>query len=211
MSHVKRFLAAFLLLFAILAGPLPAQERFDATLFGGLNLCQIDGDESGRYNHPGLRAGVGSSMVLGRDAQSPWRLSAELAFSQKGSRIVRESFTRTIALSYVELPISLTYSFLEGRLRLSAGVAPAVLVKARVKDGGGEENNALAEKFKRFDWLPVRIGARYLFTDHLALEAHFQTSMLSISESTGSGSYRIFHENKGTFNRIVNFGLAYTF
>ena len=27
-------------------------QRFDAKVFAGLNLCQIDGDDAGKYNHP---------------------------------------------------------------------------------------------------------------------------------------------------------------
>lgn len=188
-----------------------AQKSFDACLFGGVNFCQIDGDQAGSYSHLGLRGGIGTSFILSWDERTPWRMVVELAFTQKGSNIHREGFRRTIALNYVELPVMMSYTLAGDRLRLAAGVAPAVQVGALVVDNGGERNTAQAELYKRFDWLPVTFTARYLFTDNLAIEARFQNSMLSVTNPTASGVYRIFRENKGTFNRLVSVGLSYTF
>ena len=50
------------------SNPLRAQERFDVSVMGGLNFCQIDGDDAGSYSHLGLRAGVGTSFFFGWDA-----------------------------------------------------------------------------------------------------------------------------------------------
>lgn len=193
------------------SNPLRAQERFDVSVMGGLNFCQIDGDDAGSYSHLGLRAGVGTSFFFGWDERTPWRMVVELAFSQKGSRIVRDDFQRTISLNYVELPIMMSYTLLDRRLRLAAGVAPAVQVGASVLDYGGEHNAAHEANYKRFDYLPLVASARYLFTDNLGFELRFQTSMLSITEQNAHPAYRIVTSNTGSFNRAISAGLSYTF
>lgn len=185
-------------------------QRFDATVMAGLNMCQIDGDGAGRYNHPGLRAGIGTSFALGSDEQSPWRMVVELAFAQKGSVAGDEYFHRDISLNYVELPLMLSYNCFDNRLRLAAGVAPAVLVGARVTDDGSD-NQPLADTYKPVDLLPLAASVRYRITSHLGIEGRYENSMLSISNNQGSGTYRISRDNKGTFSRLVSIGLTYTF
>lgn len=208
MKHYSIRIAITALCMAI-AGSAAAQ-RFDATATAGLNMCQIDGDGAGRYNHPGLRAGVGTSFSLGSDEQSPWRMVVELAFAQKGSMAGDEYFQRNISLNYVELPVMLSYNMLDNRLRLAAGIAPAVLVGARVTDDGSD-NQPLADTYKPFDLLPLTAAVRYRFTDHLGIEGRYENSMLSISSNQGSGTYRIVRDNKGTFSRLLSIGLTYTF
>ena len=44
-----------------------AQQRFDASIFGGANFSQIDGDGAGSYSQLGLRGGVGTSFYFGWD------------------------------------------------------------------------------------------------------------------------------------------------
>ena len=183
------------------------QNRFDATVFAGLNMSQIDGDGAGSYNHVGLRAGVGTSFALS-DVRSPWRLVVELAFTNKGSYI--EDFDRKLSASYVELPVMMSYNFLDNKLRIAAGVAPAVLVGSKVTNYGAEDVLS-QENFAAVDWLPLTFSLRYLFTDHLGIEVRYQNSMLSITKENGSGTYRIFKDNKGCFSRLVSFGLTYTF
>lgn len=207
MKYLKHITLTLLLLGGLTAG---AQQRFDASAFFGATFNQIDGDNSGSYSHLGLRAGAGTSFFFGWDERTPWRMVVELAYAQKGSNIQNEVLDRRIALDYVEVPIMMSYTMLNGSLRLAAGVAPAVLVGARVADSG-VENTALEQNFKRFDWCPLTVSARYLFSYHIAAELRFQTSMLSVTEENASGNYRIFRENKGSFNRSLTLGLAYCF
>ena len=201
------FFAALISIFNFQFSICQAQNRFDATVFAGLNMSQIDGDGAGSYNHVGLRAGVGTSFALS-DVRSPWRLVVELAFTNKGSYI--EDFDRKLSASYVELPVMMSYNFLDNKLRIAAGVAPAVLVGSKVTNYGAEDVLS-QENFAAVDWLPLTFSLRYLFTDHLGIEVRYQNSMLSITKENGSGTYRIFKGNKGCFSRLVSFGLTYTF
>jgi hypothetical protein len=205
---MKKILVCFLIIFGCSHFSIcQAQERFDATVFAGLNMSQIDGDGAGSYNHPGLRAGVGTSFALG-DVQSPWRMVVELAFTNKGSHI--EDYDRKLSASYIELPIMISYNFFDNKMRIAAGVAPAVLVGSKVTNYGAEDIPS-QENFTSFDWLPVTVGFRYRLFDHLGVEVRYQNSLLSITKENGSGTYRIFKDNKGCFSRLVSFVLSYTF
>ena len=180
-------------------------QQFDAKVFAGLNLCQVDGDDDGSYNHPGLRAGVGTSFPLG-DNRSPWRMVIELAYAQKGSHI--NSSDGEISLQYIEVPLMLSYNMADNRLLVAAGVAPAVLSGAKVTFGGAESPTQAA-KYKRMDWLPLTLSVGYRFTDHLVAEARYQNSLLTVYN--GAGPYRLWTSNHGAFNRLLSFGLAYQF
>lgn len=181
-----------------------AQGRFDAEVFAGLNMGQIDGDDAGRFNHPGLRAGVGTSWAL----DDTWRPVIQLAYTQKGS--VVGQINRRLSADYIEVALMMSYNAMNDRLRLAAGVAPAVLVRAEVTDNG-THNQLLTDDFRSVDWLPLTLAASYRFSDHLFLEARWQNSMLSISKDNSSGTYRIFRSNGGSFHRLVSFGLGYRF
>ena len=202
---MKKIILVFSLYFLGFAIPQAvSQNRFDASLFGGLNVCQVDGDDAGRYNHLGLRAGVGTSFSLSDDIHSPWRMIVELAYIQKGSHI--NSANGEINLQYVELPLLLAYSALEDHLRLAVGVAPAVKVGCSVTFGGVNDANQ-ESLYRTFDWLPLTLSAEYLFTDHLGITARWENSLLSVYD--GSGPYRFFRSNHGAFNRLLSFGLTY--
>ena len=210
MMKQTKHLFVFLMLAGIVCGQATAQRRFDASLFASPTFSQIDGDGDGSYNRLGMRGGVGTSFFFGWDERTPWRMVVELAFTQKGSTVNADGWQRRISLNYVELPVMMSYTMLANRLRIGAGVAPAILVGAKVLDNG-VNNPAQEDNYRRFDRLPVLLSARYLFTDNLAVEARFSTSLLSITEQNATGTYRIFKDNKGAFNRTVSLGLAYCF
>ena len=148
---------------------------------------------------------MGTSFALGED-ESPWRLVVELAYAQKGSSIQHNN--GRISLQYVEVPVMLSFNMLDNRLRLAAGVAPAVLVGAKVEFDGIEQP-AQAEKYKRTDLLQLTADGSYRFTNHLMVEGRYQNSLLTVYD--GPGPYRIWTSNHGAFNRLLTFGIAYVF
>ncbi|MBR1550569.1 MAG: PorT family protein [Bacteroidales bacterium] len=202
------FIAAVLTVLHSPFSVLHSQGRFDAHVFAGLNMGQIDGDRSDGYSHPGLRAGVGTSFALGDDLASPWRMVVELAFTNKGS--YNKSYNTTLSVNYIEVPILLSYNLLDNRLRLAAGVAPAVKIGSSFTDGGGSAIGG-EDDFVAVDWLPLTVSARYRFTDHLGIEGRLQYSATSVTNDNVSGTYFLFRSNKGCFHNLVNIGLTYTF
>ena len=209
-----RYTAILLLALALLPAA-QAQSRkrqshnrvFDLQVRAGLNFCQIDGDASGNYNKLGGHAALNSSFPLG---DGGWRFLVELGLTQKGARINNASLDRSISLLYVELPLMLAYDLMEGKLRLGAGVAPAILAHASVKtDGANDELQA--QNYKRLDALPVCLSAALRLNQRLGLDLHWYNSLLNTVVENGTGTYRIWRSNKGQFNRLLQLGLTLNF
>lgn len=59
-----------------------AQNRFKATILGGLNMSQIDGDKQQGYRKPGLSLGLNGSIFIRPD----FDISTELLYNQKGAK-----------------------------------------------------------------------------------------------------------------------------
>lgn len=206
MKKTLIIIATALLAQVVACNTLRAQGNFDAYVTAGLNMAQIDGDGAGKYNHGGVRAGVGTSFSLG--VGDAWRGVMELAYTQKGSYI--GEYDRRLSADYVEVVAMVSYNCLDNRLRLAAGVAPGVLVRAKVTNSGSDDQPS-ADNFSRVDRLPLTAAVRYSLGKHLALELRWQNSMLGVTKEAGSGTYRIFRSNKGVFHRLLTFGAAWQF
>lgn len=204
-------IATIIVISLLLVGTVQAQRRnhsreFDFSLRAGLNMSQIDGDNSGLYSHPGFYAGVNTSFPISDGDE--WRFQVEIGLTQKGSHV--KQIDRHISLLYVEVPLMLTYNMMDDHLRIGAGVAPAILALANVKDDG-IHNDEQSANYKRLDLLPLVVSARYKVSDHIALGIRYYNSMLNIAKENGSGTYRIFRSNKGQFNRLVQAGIEFCF
>lgn len=203
-------------LFFALFVNIEAQQRhksgnssFDYEIRAGMNFCQIDGDASAHYNKVGFHAGVGTSMPINVDGRL--RFCVEVALSQKGSHIVNSSMDRHISLLYAEIPIMVAYDLLDSRrLRIAAGVAPAILAKANVTTDKTVDN-LQSDNYKRFDVLPLVASIRYRISDHVGIDLRYCNSMLNTAKENGSGTYRIFRNNKGQFNRLIQAGITIVF
>ena len=181
-----------------------AQNRFDATAWAGINMCQIDGDQAGSYQHLGFHAAINTSFSLSRNIDSHWRMLVELGYTQKGSTVTKNDMS--INLHYIEIPIMMTYN-IKG-FRVGAGIAPAILVNSKVTVAGGDDLLS-ANNYRRMDALPLMAEASYSF-NHIYILARFQISMLSVSKS-GGNAYRLFRSNNGQFSRLFSIGLGYKF
>lgn len=205
----RHSLTLLILLSLVVSIPTQAQRKsydrkFDYSLMAGLNMSQIDGDNSGKYSKMGFHGAVNTSFPLG-DSEA-WRFLVEIGFTQKGS--YSSNIDRTIALSYVEVPLMINYNMADDRFRIGAGVAPAILAKSHVDDSGVEIPSQSAN-YRRLDAIPLCVDLRFMVTGGFAIEARYYNSMLTCAKESGSGTYRIFRSNKGQFNRLVTIGIAY--
>ncbi len=84
-------------------------QRFAAAVVGGLNACQIDGDELAGFNKVGLTGGIKAIMLF----DSRIRLNMEFLYSERGSR--PDPFHPEydpdihVNLKYAELPFYVSY------------------------------------------------------------------------------------------------------
>ena len=202
MKHIIIAIALMLLITGV-----SAQTTFDFSVKGGINFCQIDGDQSGSYNKLGYHVGVNTTFPLG---QGNWRMLVEIDVCEKGAYV--KNIDRTISLTYIELPILLTYNFGNddgGKIRIGAGLAPAVLGKARAIESGTELPEVV-QRSKKVDPLPLCAELHYRFSSHVGIGVRYCNSMLSVNE-TKNGAYRIVRKNSGAFNRIISASLSYQF
>ena len=181
---------------------------FDFSLNGALNMCQIDGDQSGNYNKLGYRFGVNTSFPLG---EGGFRMLVEIGVSEKGSLVSRRN--ASFSALYIEVPLLLAYDVGvggSGALRLGAGVAPAILGKATVVEAG-VRNQVQENNFRSLDALPLCLEAQYRFNDHFGIEARYYNSLLPVTKEASSGTYRLFRSNQGVFHRLISVGASYRF
>ncbi len=204
-----------LLLLLLVSGMTTAlsAQTFDFSLHGGLTMGQIDGDHSAHYNHIGYQAGINTTFPLSHSNDN-LRLLVEIGVIHKGSEVRNYAVTdRSVGLDYVQLPLLVTYSMNLSRdksLRLGAGLAPAFLFHATVKDGK-EENILIAEHYKRWDALPFVADATLFFSRHIGVTVRYYNSLTAIAHNSAEGTYRIFRSNKGVFNNLLAFGINYRF
>lgn len=202
---MKRIIAAIAIM--LLITEVAAQSTFDFSVKGGINLCQIDGDQSGSYNKAGYNVGANTTFPLG---QGNWRMLVGIGVSEKGAYV--KGLDRTISLTYIEMPLLLTYNIgtNDGAvIRLGAGVAPAVLGKTRAIESGTELPE-VEQRYKKTDPLPFCADLQYRFPSHIGVGVRYYNSLLSVNE-TKNGAYRIVRKNSGAFNRLLSFCISYQF
>ena len=75
-------------------------ERIKAKIIMGLMGSQIDGDDLGGYNHPGLILGMAMEMRLAKKLS----FQPEIMYNQKGARSTDRSLYYMVArLNYLDL------------------------------------------------------------------------------------------------------------
>ena len=115
----------------------PIAQRFNAGALFGMNLSQVNGDNSSGFNKVGLYAGLRGIAILNRSLS----LNVELLYSQKGSQLEARGTYRPnrpkeyINLNYVEVPVLLRWKmnknkdifFMEGGFSFSRLISSNVV------------------------------------------------------------------------------------
>lgn len=80
-------------------------NTFAASVIGGVNLSQMDGDESFGFDKVGMLGGIRGSILLSDRHQ----INIELLYSQKGSKLERQGVAfageEFIKVDYIEVPV----------------------------------------------------------------------------------------------------------
>lgn len=180
-------------------------QRFHGGVHGGVIVSQLDGDNLGGYNKPGLRGGGWvntpiSSMVI---------IQMELEYIQKGSKI---SETQLLSrnyyhsrLEYLQMPV-LAKIIMAENITAESGLAAGYLFKATEdKDGGGFLD--ADPSFDQYE-LSLLIGLNYHFTETLTGNIRFNYSALPVREHPGGQAYWL---DRGQYNNVLSFGVYYEF
>ena len=171
---MKKVIVTIVLALALLA-PAHAQ-RFIGYLAAGANFSQIEGDDVHGFYKVGVNAGPGVMLPLGR--KQNMSISAELLFTQKGSRCsyrrdpfdtllyapsMYEDVNRAIpfdstvkcrmSLDYIQIPVIFRYEDMRSGCFIGAGFAWSRLVRAKeIYNGFTRTTTARSKTFKTSDW-----------------------------------------------------------
>lgn len=185
---MKRLFFSLLILIIPFLGN--AQEgTFKASLIGGFNASQIDGDLLAGYNKFGLVAGGAVSVQIAER----WRPSLEVLYTQKGSRsssdetLTYGAFTR-FSLDYVEVPIMMNY--VDGGFMLNVGLSYSRLVQLREITVDEIDLIDLEGSYFNQNNASFLAGIGYFF-GNVGVEARYSYSPFSIVD----------HQNSPTFGQ----------
>jgi Outer membrane protein beta-barrel domain len=111
-NKAVKLASAFFLLFLVVTTSTHSQKKmFKASILGGINLAQVDGDYQTGYDRQRLCMGVRGGFALSKH----WDLMSELFYNEKGT--IPKPITKpngkerniTIELKYAEIPITINY------------------------------------------------------------------------------------------------------
>ena len=167
------FLSVFLCLSSLRAYSQPP-ERIKGKIIMGMMGSQIDGDQLGGYNHPGLILGMAMEMRLAK------RLSfqPEIMYNQKGARSTDRSLYYMVArLNYLDLCGFLNI-YVKDKFVIQPGASYGFLYKAKVDRGGGF---VIDNKFFNSTDPNILFGVEYKFSPKSAVSIRHGYSLRSIS------------------------------
>lgn len=186
----------------VLLAPAHAQ-RFIGYLSAGANFSQIEGDDVHGFYKVGVNAGPGVMLPLGR--KQNMSISAELLFSQKGSRCSyrRDPFDPAyyhpsmfadvnhaipfdstvkcnIALDYIQIPLIFRYEDMRSGCFIGAGFAWSRLVRAKeIYNGFTRTTNVTSGTYRTSDWTFL-VDAGVRLYKNLTLNVRWEYSMRPI-------------------------------
>ena len=176
--------------------------RFRASLLGGVNVSQIDGDNLAGFNKIGLNAGAQVNIILDRkDWVGNFQPSIGINFSQMGSApggADGQAFIyQRLKLDYAQIPLLVNY--IDGRVVFSAGFAYGRLVNTTFIDTNGlDVTVAESPNYRKGDVTFIGGGTFYL-TQHIGLNINWERSLPSVNKL------------RWQVNRLISFKTVYTF
>ncbi len=189
---IKRILLSLALVLSLVSAGVA--QNFGGGYFGGLTASQIDGDNMGGYDLPGVNVGFFTDLDISENS----RLQMELAFIQKGSRepISDSSNFIKYRLNYVEIP--LLYAYRLNDFSFEAG--PALDINVYAKEEGAGRVAQTSRAFNRFS-LTAILGVTWHFSESWAINFRSNNSVTPISPPNVLPS-----ENSSIYQRVLGNG-----
>lgn len=187
---MKNFYKIFIISFLIFSTAIStAQSLFKATILGGLNMSQVDGDKQQGFRKPGMSIGLSGSIFV----QPDFEISTELLYNEKGSKpnpnkgIEKTNLFSTFSLQYSEIALLAHYHYSPNSSKsyyvqsLYAGLSYGRLLKSSTSI---VQNNLpytkleseVTSKFNRHDFSFI-VGWSYLFTERIGISMRYTSTM----------------------------------
>lgn len=188
-------------------------QRFEGGLRGSLVASEVSGDNLGGPNKLGWSASAFTFTPLSEYSS----IMLELMYIQKGSRSVpneRNNFYEyRLFLQYIEIPLHYrmdiaryTSNVFFEQLIFSAGLSVSFLVDHEETDDGTPVPPDEREDFHPAE-LNILLGIAYPISQALHFNFGFSNSLTPIRPHAGGG--KLWY-NRGQYNTLWHFGLAYT-
>lgn len=178
-------------------------QRFHGGPMLGLAATQIDGDNLGGYNKPGIRGGGWVNTPVSENLI----LQLELEFIQKGSKISQNELKNQeyyhARLNYLQAPVLVQTSVMP-RLTGEAGIAGAYLV-ASLEDRDGDGFLKADPPFDQFE-LSGLLGLNYDLSEYFIASVRFNYSLLPVRPHPGG---QVRWPDLGQYNNAMLFSLYY--
>jgi hypothetical protein len=134
-SISKSVRAPFFLFFFLYLSTTYGQQRFSAGPRLGLNLSNYWGNADGMKFKPGLTAGG----FLMYSSLNHFGISADVLYSQRGTRFNNNAIKFTQRVNYLEIPVVARYFLtLSGNFRPNVFIGPSLGIKLNAKRVNGE-------------------------------------------------------------------------
>lgn len=177
-------------------------QQFNAGLFGGMHISQVQGDTYAGFNKLGFNAG----MYVNRLIDNNFYWQAEIKY---GTRGVYEGPTDNSQSLYrssyhiLELPLSVNYLF-EEKIQVELGTSPELLISTLFWDEGGLMDKSTYPDNRRFG-LSVFAGLGYWISDRMMAGLRYINSAVPFRdpEEWNNPQYR------GYFHNVISLSLAY--
>lgn len=180
-------------------------QKFKGGLHAGLLATQVDGDDRGNYNKPGLFVGAFTAIPFHHERMS---IQLEIDYAQKGSKargkISDGSFNKSrLALHQIEVPVLYNWKFIRN-FSLTGGLSFNMIVKYKEYDLTGEPypEDVTAYDINFFE-LGLLLGLNYHLKEHYGLSFRYGYSITPL----GPSLYR----RIGLRNNFLQFHFSYTF
>ena len=182
------------------------KQRFRASLIGGFNLSQMDGDDYNGFDKFNPQFGVGGTAVINQQSE----ICVEVLYHNKGARTEtdpRRTLSvkdRSIEMSYVEVPFYYRHNRKETfpTVYFEGGGAFARLIEARVTEPTVVQDGliikGLEDDFNRND-LSLFGGVGYQFTEHIGARFRYNFSLTRVynAEDLGQQEALLIEQERG--------------
>lgn len=180
-------------------------QNFKGGLQAGLLATQVDGDDRGSYNKPGLFLGAFTAFPFHNERMS---IQLEIDYAQKGSKTKgrlpdgRLNKSR-LALHQIEVPVLYNWKFIPS-FSLTGGLSFNMIVNYKEYDLNGEPypEDVTAYDLNFFE-LGLLFGLNYHLKEHYGLSFRYGYSITPL----GPSLYR----RIGLRNNFLQFHVSYMF
>ena len=188
-------------LFTILFATLFSVGVFAQAQFGakaGLNMANISGDDMDGDMKIGMHVGVSAAFELS-DAMT---LNTGVLYSTKGSQDEDEGVKMSANLSYIEIPVNLSFS-ISDNMSLMAGPYIGLLMGAEVEVSGAGSLDGTADikdDTRSMDF-GINVGAGFAVTEVISINAGYEMGLATL-DPDGDGDSK---------NSNIYIGMTYSF